>query len=120
MAGQFRSVRSPLKLVEFLLLAVLDEEPLHGYGLVQEIEVRTEGRVKLRPADVYRIIYRLQQWGLLGKVERRPADRGSNSRRRTYYAITEAGREVAAAEARMLASVSSPLVSKTVDDGGRR
>ena len=119
MTEQFRSVRSPLKLVEFLLLAVLDEEPLHGYGLVQEIEVRTEGRVKFRPADVYRIIYRLQQWGLLDKVERRPADPGSK-RRRTYYAITEAGREVAAAEARMLASVSSALVSKTADGGGRR
>jgi len=34
--------RSPLRPLEFLVLAVLEDEPLHGYGMVQRIESRTE------------------------------------------------------------------------------
>ncbi len=110
--------RSPLKNVEFLVLAVLCDEPRHGYGIVQQIDERTHGRVQLRPGDVYRVIYRLAQRGLLVEAERRADDAGAE--RRTYYAITEAGRERAHAEAEMLSEISSALVSKAAGQGGGR
>ena len=110
--------RSPLKQVEFLVLAVLFDEPLHGYGIVRNIEERTHGRVQLRPGDVYRVIYRLAKRGLLGETDRRADDAGAE--RRTYYAITKAGRELARAEAEMLSEVSSALVSKPAGQGGGR
>lgn len=108
--------RPPLKQVEFLILAVLFDEPLHGYGIVQRIEERTGGRVRLRPGDVYRVIYRLGDRGLLQESDRRAAD---GDERRTYYAITAEGREVATGEAEMLSEVSSSLVSKAAGEGRR-
>jgi DNA-binding PadR family transcriptional regulator len=82
---------TPLKPVEFLVLVVLAGGPLHGYGIVQEIDARTGGRVRLRPGDVYRVIYRLGERGLL----------------------QESGRRVATAEAKMLTDVAAALVSRT-------
>jgi len=111
------TVRSPLKPVEFLALAVLFDEPLHGYGIVLQIAERTRGRVQLRPGDVYRVIYRLAQRGLLEETARRDE---SGDERRTYYAITAAGRELARAEAEMLSEVSSALVSKAAGQGSHR
>ena len=110
--------RSPLKPVEFLILAVLFDEPLHGYGIVQQIEERTSGRVQLRPGDVYRVIYRLGERGLLEEFDRRGSVSGEE--RRTYYSITDVGRETARSEAEMLSDVSAALVSRAAGDGGAR
>ena len=107
--------RTPLKPVEFLVLAVLHDEPLHGYGIVQQIEERTGGRVSLRPGDVYRVIYRLGDRGLLMESDRRASDSGEE--RRTYYAITEAGRDLARDEAEMLSDISAALVAKAAGQG---
>lgn len=109
------ATRSPLKPFEFLVLAVLYDEPLHGYGIVQQIEERTGGRVQLRPGDVYRVIYRLEERGLLRNADRRITE--STDERRTYYGITEAGREVAQDEAEMLTGVSAALVSGPPEAG---
>lgn len=113
-----QSGRSPLKQTEFLILAALFEEPRHGYGIVQEIEARSEGRVLMRPGDVYRVIYRLRQRGLLDEAARRKVEDGDE--RRTYYALTETGREVATAEAEMLALISSQLVAGEAKQGSSR
>ena len=117
MASSPTESRSPLKPVEFLVLAVLHDEPLHGYGIVQQIDERTHGRVQLRPGDVYRVIYRLGQRGFLEETDRRADEAGAE--RRTYYAITDAGRSVARSEAEMLSEVSAALVSKAPGQGGR-
>jgi DNA-binding PadR family transcriptional regulator len=111
------SSRSPLKPVEFLVLAVLADEPLHGYGIVQQIEERTGGRVALRPGDVYRVIYRLEDRGLLRKADH-PSDDGDE--RRTYYDITADGNELVRDEAEMLAAVSAGVVSRVGNSGGGR
>lgn len=123
------SPRSPLKPVEFLALAVLLDEPLHGYGIVQRIEARTGGRVQLRPGDVYRVIYRLEERGLLRKDDGFAGDQGDGVpeeasarqlERRTYYAITEAGRALVRDEAEMLAQVSAAVVSSAAGRGAGR
>jgi DNA-binding PadR family transcriptional regulator len=100
------------------VLAVLFDQPRHGYGIVQQIAEQTDGRVQLRPGDVYRVIYRLAQWGLLEESGRQAGDSGDA--RRTYYAITGPGRELARGEAEMLSEVSATLLSKTVGQGGGR
>lgn len=101
---------APLRPVDFLVLAVLHEEPLHGYGIVRQIEERTGGRVSLRPGDVYRVLYRMQGDGLLEPVERREAaEAGGKSR--TYYRITELGRRLVAADAAMLRDVATGVLA---------
>jgi len=109
---------TPLKPVEFLVLVVLADRPLHGYGIVQEVDARTGGRVRLRPGDVYRVIYRLGERGLLQESGRRAADDGNE--RRTYYRITAVGRRVVTAEAEMLTDVAAGLVSGTAGGGAAR
>lgn len=95
----------PLKPLEFLVLAVLDAGPLHGYGMVQRIDSRTDGIVRVRPGDLYRVLYRLERRRLLETV----ADTapGGGDDRRTYYALTDHGRRVLDAEAKMLSSVAA-------------
>ena len=101
---------APLRPVDFLVLAVLHEEPLHGYGIVQQIEERTNGRVSLRPGDVYRVLYRMNGDGLLEPDERREsADAGGKPR--TYYRITELGRRLVAADAAMLRDVAAGILA---------
>jgi DNA-binding PadR family transcriptional regulator len=104
--------RVQLKPVEFLVLAALYEEPLHGYGIVLDIDERTRGKVQLRPGDVYRVIYRLRERELLEEADRHHAG-GPDDERRTYYRITPLGRQVATEEAELLTEVSAPLLTES-------
>lgn len=94
--------------IETLTLAVLSDEPLHGYGISQALEERTDGRVRIRPGNLYRVLDRLVERRLVTPTEA-PDDAGDGhggrdgGGRRRYYEITERGREVAAAELGMLA-----------------
>lgn len=94
----------PLRPLEFLVLAVLEEGPLHGYGMVQRIDARTEGVVRVRPGDLYRVLYRLQKRKLLQSK----AEEG----RRTAYALTSLGKRVLDAEANLLRSVVAGVGKK--------
>jgi DNA-binding PadR family transcriptional regulator len=91
----------PLKPVDFLLLLALVEGEQHGYALAHEIEARTAGVVRLAPGNLYRVIRRLEDGGLIAESGRRPAPELDDERRR-YYRITPLGSQVAAAEARRL------------------
>jgi DNA-binding PadR family transcriptional regulator len=91
--------RPPLRPLEFLVLAVLEGEPLHGYGMVQRIEARTGGVVRVRPGDLYRVLYRLERRGLLETAREDREDR------RSYYSLTAPGRRVLRDEAEMLRRV---------------
>jgi DNA-binding PadR family transcriptional regulator len=91
--------RLPLRPLEFLVLAVLEDEPLHGYGMVQRIESRTGGVVRVRPGDLYRVLYRLEKRRLL---EGSPKERND---RRSYYELTALGRRVLREEAEVLRRV---------------
>jgi DNA-binding PadR family transcriptional regulator len=79
---------------------------MHGYGLVQQIAARTDGRVSLRPGDLYRVLYRMSERDLVAKdTRRKPADSGDE--RRTYYRITPRGRKTLSAEAEFLARIAA-------------
>lgn len=91
-----------------MVLAVLAEGPLHGYGVVKAVEARSESGVLLDPANLYRVLRRMARLGWIRKAEA-----AADSRRRTYE-ITRAGREVVSAElARLerLLSQARPAVS---------
>jgi DNA-binding PadR family transcriptional regulator len=93
-----------LRPVEFHILLSLAAGERHGYGIIQDIEARGDAP----PPDVgtmYRALARMAEAGLIAAASRRAAaDAGDE--RRNYYAITEAGRRVATAEARRLESLT--------------
>ena len=83
-----------------ILLALLDQER-HGYAIIQDVEARTGGELRLSAGTLYRSIARMVEQGLLGEVLRRPAA-GRDDERRRYYRITSFGTTVARAEMRRL------------------
>ena len=98
----------PLKPVDLLLLLVLAEGERHGYALVRELAERTDGDVTLEPGNLYRVLRRFMDDGLLDESEKRPAPDLDDERRR-YYRLTTFGARVAAAELeRLRALVRSP------------
>jgi PadR family transcriptional regulator PadR len=74
---------------ELLLLALLEERDRHGYELGTLIQRRSEGTIRLHPASLYPMLYRMESDGLVqGRWVEKPG-----TRRRRYYRITAAGRK---------------------------
>ena len=92
----------PLRPVELEILVTLAAGERHGYAIIQETEARTDGALRLETGTMYRALHRLVKSGLAKPMARRAVDPGDDERRR-YYAITDLGRRVAAAEAARLA-----------------
>jgi DNA-binding PadR family transcriptional regulator len=83
----------------FLILTALAERPLHGYGVVQEVEQLSQGRVRLRAGTLYGALDRLVARGLVAPAGEEVVD----GRLRRYYRLTESGRTTLAEEAERLA-----------------
>jgi DNA-binding PadR family transcriptional regulator len=91
----------PLRPAELVLLLVLMDGEQHGYALARAIETRSDGTIVLKPGNLYRVIQRLVDDGLVAESEHRPAPDADDERRR-YYRITPLGGRVATAEVRRL------------------
>jgi DNA-binding PadR family transcriptional regulator len=96
--------RPPLPLATFHILLALAEGPRHGYAIIHDVAVRTEGALRLSAGTLYRSIQRMLEDGLLVEARERPVPKLDDERRR-YYRITPLGAAVARAEARRLASL---------------
>lgn len=105
----------PLTPVAFEILLAVAEGERHGYGIMQDIELSTDGRMRLNPGTLYRAVGRLVDAGLLTENDARPAPDLDDARRR-YYAATALGLRVAEAEANRLATqVAAARTKKTLD-----
>jgi DNA-binding PadR family transcriptional regulator len=91
----------PLKPQRFHVLLSLAAQEKHGYGIMQEVLERTEGKVRLWPATLYGTLKRLIEEELIEESEERPA-RDLDDARRRYYRLTKLGRRVLAAESERL------------------
>ena len=86
----------PLPQATFHILLALAAGDRHGYGIIQDVEERTDGALRLSAGTLYRTIQRLLEQGLIVEP-RRPAGPRDDPRRR-YYRITPLGTAVARAE----------------------
>jgi DNA-binding PadR family transcriptional regulator len=73
--------------LDLLLLATVEDEPLHGYGIVEALRDRSGGAFDLAEGTVYPALYRLERQGLL-KSEWST----KTARRRRLYRLTRGGR----------------------------
>lgn len=87
----------PLKTQWFHILLSLAGGEQHGYGIMQEVLQRTDGKVRLWPATLYGSIKRLIEADLIEESDARPAPELDDARRR-YYRVTRLGRQVLDAE----------------------
>lgn len=96
----------PLSPRDHLILLALAEGALHGYGILKSIEARVGDEVSLDPANLYRSLKRLRRDGIV-EVADEPDDVDAPVEQRRYFALTERGRAVVAAEARRLARLTA-------------
>jgi DNA-binding PadR family transcriptional regulator len=92
----------PLTPAVFHVLLALADAERHGYGIMQEVALRTEGAVRLGPGTLYGSLKRLLAGGLIAESAVRP-DPALDDERRRYYRLTHFGQRVAEAEAHRLA-----------------
>ena len=92
----------PLSSAALHMLLALAGEDLHGYGIMQEIARQSEGIYKIGPGTLYDNLQKLIQLGWVRELGPR---RGDDDPRRRYYRLTDAGRDVLAAETARLTQV---------------
>ena len=101
----------PLKPHWFHILLSLADHDQHGYGIMQEVLDRTDGKVRLWPATLYGTLKRLMEDDLIEESGDRPAPDQDDARRR-YYRLTKLGRRVLNAECARLEGLVSVIRSK--------
>jgi transcriptional regulator len=80
--------------IELLALSLLRHQPRHGYEIGKMIELGSGGSLRFTVSALYPMLYRMEKRGWIkGRwVEK------AGQRRRYYYSLTSAGREVMAAQ----------------------
>ena len=91
----------PLRSHWFHILLCLVEGEQHGYGIMQKVLARSDGKVRLWPATLYGSLKRLIESGLIVESRDRPAPEFDDARRR-YYKLTTLGRRVLDLESQRL------------------
>lgn len=76
--------------VYYILLSLM--EPLHGYGIMQNVEKLSGGRLRLAAGTLYGAISTMLEKGWITALD------GAADSRKKEYVITETGREVLRAE----------------------
>src|SRR5260221_11307425 len=109
----------PLPPATFHILLALADEDRHGYAIIQDVEARTGGELRLSAGTLYRSIARMVVQGLISEVARRRT-RDEDERRRTYR-LTPFGVPGARAEMRRLSQLDRPAPAPGPNPGpGRR
>ncbi len=98
----------PLKPAHFHILLTLAEHPAHGYGVRQEVEKRTDGRIVLAAGTLYETLQRLERDGLVEETDVPAALAKRASSRWRFYQATPFGKAVLLTEvARLEADVAA-------------
>jgi DNA-binding PadR family transcriptional regulator len=100
----------PLPPATLHILIALTGGERHGYAVIQDVEARTGGELRLSAGTLYRSVARMLQQGLIAEVTRRRT-REDDERRRSYR-ITALGTAVARAEVRRLSQIVTMAVAR--------
>ncbi|HEX4067211.1 MAG TPA: PadR family transcriptional regulator [Acidobacteriaceae bacterium] len=82
----------PLPLSHFFVLFALAEGEKHGYRIMQDVKLLSNGTLRMGPASLYTTIQRLSDEGFIEEISTRDGDR-----RRTYR-LTGNGKRLLDAE----------------------
>lgn len=86
----------PLNTDALMILLAVKNEPRHGYGIIRDVETRSDSSILLQTGALYRNLKRLRADGLVAEVD--PPASGGDDPRRRYYTITPLGAAVLDAE----------------------
>ena len=84
----------------FQVMLSLADGAKHGYAIIQDVEERTGGEVRLTASTLYDALARMVDQGFIAEAAA-PAD--NPDARRRYYQLSRAGRDAAREHAQRLA-----------------
>jgi DNA-binding PadR family transcriptional regulator len=99
----------PLSSATLHILLALAGGKLHGYGIIKEVALNSEGHYRLGPGTLYDNLRKLMETGLVADAplpvpaKRRPGGPKEDDRR--FYTLTKEGKEALRTEADRLQSV---------------
>ena len=74
--------------LDMLILKTLTVQPMHGYGIAQELQRRSREVIQVEEGSLYPALQRMRQKGWITADWRQTP----NNQRARYYTITRAGR----------------------------
>ncbi len=86
----------PLREPTFFILLSISTEQKHGYAILQDVESLSQGKVKLSNGTLYGALIRLQDQGLIERVDCDEPQTGGKPRK--AYRLTRTGLVVLQAE----------------------
>ena len=98
-----------------MVLAILDEGPLHGFQIAKEMQRRSDDTLRLGQGVLYPILHSLEDNDLIAGEWQQSV--GTPSRKR--YAITPAGKAELKAKRREWTAFARAM-AKVLDGGGKR
>jgi PadR family transcriptional regulator PadR len=78
----------------YLLLTLLEQQPMYGYQIVKELEARSDGYFVFKEGTLYPALHRLEKAGMISSNWQMLP----NGRSRRYYFITDRGKAKLAME----------------------
>ena len=93
MDAHIKKVYVPMTETGFYILLCL-QQPMHGYGIVQQVEQLTDGEIRLSPGTMYGTLSKMEKDRIISFVR--------EEEKRKIYCITELGREVLQMEMRRI------------------
>ncbi len=103
----------PLTPAVFHILLSLADGEKHGYGIMQEVNERTDKALIMGPGTLYGTLKRLLEAGLVEESGNR-IDPAMDDQRRRYYRLTREGRRAATAEAKRLQALLQTAQAKSL------
>jgi len=99
--------------LDMLVLQILSEEPLHGYGIGRRIQEATQDVLTIEQGSLYPALYRLEKAGLLKSRWSRSPD---SNRKIRVYELTTSGQKRLSQDVSLwttfVAAVSRVVVTK--------
>ncbi|MDA0244056.1 MAG: PadR family transcriptional regulator [Chloroflexi bacterium] len=88
---------APLTPAVLHILLALSTQERHGYGIMKQVELDSQGKVNMGPGTLYGSLGRMIEAGLIGESDKK-IDPEMDDERRVYYQITPLGQQALAAE----------------------
>lgn len=74
--------------LDLLILRTLQGEPMHGWAIAQQIQLRSHDVLQINQGSLYPALHRLEERGLIAATW----GTSENNRRARYYRLTAQGR----------------------------
>ena len=91
----------PLTPAVFFILFALAEGEMHGYAIMQEVQLLSDDKVRMGPGTLYTTIQRLLELRLIEQT----STKSRTDARRVYYRLTRSGRALFEAETARLDAI---------------